>query len=77
MDSVQIATPTHLLDEVWKPKEEETTAFGWHFDSVPFVCVTMLSDCKGMVGGETAIKTGRGTQMKIRGPTMVSDSISP
>lgn len=44
------------------------SAFGWHTDSYPFVVVTMLSDCEGMVGGETAIRTGDGTPMKARGP---------
>jgi hypothetical protein len=32
----------------------------------------MLSDCTGMVGGETALRTGTGEIMKIRGPAMVS-----
>lgn len=35
--------------------EEYSSAFTWHFDSYPFVCVVMLSDCSGMRGGETAI----------------------
>lgn len=48
------------------------SAFGWHTDSFPFVCVTMLSDCTGMVGGETAMRTGNGDVMKVRGPVMVS-----
>ncbi|GAB7361493.1 hypothetical protein MBLNU230_g1549t1 [Neophaeotheca triangularis] len=46
------------------------SAFGWHTDSYPFVVVTMLSDCEGMVGGETAIRTGNGTPMKARGPRL-------
>ena len=53
----------------WKA-EEDKPAFAWHVDSYPFVCVTMLSDCTGMEGGETAIKTGNGDLMKARGPTM-------
>ncbi|KAK3651217.1 hypothetical protein LTR56_002075 [Elasticomyces elasticus] len=44
------------------------SAFGWHRDSYPFVVVTMLSDCEGMVGGETSIRTGSGEIMKARGP---------
>ena len=24
----------------------------WHFDSVPYVCITLLSDVENMVGGE-------------------------
>ncbi|KAK3111815.1 hypothetical protein LTR53_012541 [Teratosphaeriaceae sp. CCFEE 6253] len=48
------------------------SAFGWHRDSYPFVVVTMLSDCEGMVGGETAIRTGAGEVIKARGPALVS-----
>lgn len=51
--------------------EDDPPAFAWHFDSFPFVCVTMLSDCTGMVGGETAIRTPSGEIKKIRGPAMV------
>lgn len=47
------------------------SAVAWHYDSFPFVCVVMLSDCSEMVGGETAIKTPSGEIMKVRGPTMV------
>lgn len=47
------------------------SAFGWHTDSYPFVVVTMLSDCTGMVGGETRIRTGDGRPMAARGPQMV------
>lgn len=49
------------------------SAVAWHYDSFPFVCVVMLSDCSEMIGGETAIKTPSGEIMKVRGPTMVSD----
>ena len=45
---------------------------GWHTDSYPFVCVLMLSDCTEMIGGETALRTGNGEIMKVRGPGMVS-----
>lgn len=51
---------------------EDMAAFDWHFDSHPFVCVTMLSDCTGMVGGETALRTGCNDILKVRGPRMVS-----
>lgn len=56
-------------------KDEDQSAFAWHFDSVPFVCVTMLSDCTGMVGGETAVRTGPADVIKVRGPTQVCPSI--
>lgn len=51
--------------------KDEESAFAWHRDSYPFVCVTMLSDCTGMVGGETAMRMGNGEVMKVRGPSMV------
>ncbi|GMF68253.1 unnamed protein product [Aspergillus oryzae] len=50
-------------------------AFGWHIDSYAFVCVTMLSDCAGMIGGETVIRTGTGEVLKFRGPATVRDFI--
>lgn len=52
--------------------KSDTSAFAWHYDSFPFVCVTMLSDCTNMTGGETAIRTPSGDIKKIRGPAMVS-----
>ena len=42
---------------------------GWHTDAYPFVCVTMRSDCTAMVGGETALRTGSGEVLKVRGAT--------
>lgn len=51
--------------------EDALPAFAWHYDSFPFVCVAMLSDCQGMVGGETALRTASGDILKVRGPTMV------
>lgn len=56
-------------------EDDETPVVGWHRDSYPFVCVLMLSDCKNMVGGETALKTGSGEIMKVRGPEMVNTSL--
>ncbi|OJJ61489.1 hypothetical protein ASPSYDRAFT_131039 [Aspergillus sydowii CBS 593.65] len=50
--------------------DDDTPAFAWHYDSFPFVCVTMLSDCTEMVGGETAIKMPSGDVKKVRGPAM-------
>ncbi|OJJ44684.1 hypothetical protein ASPZODRAFT_144643 [Penicilliopsis zonata CBS 506.65] len=44
----------------------------WHTDSYPFVCVTMLSDCTNMIGGETALRCGNGEVVKVRGPQMGS-----
>lgn len=41
--------------------KDDTPVIGWHYDSYHFVCVTMLSDTTGMIGGETVFnnhKTG-------------------
>ena len=56
----------------WEDDDDATPIVGWHTDSYPFVCVTMLSDCTNMIGGETALRTGTGEIMKVRGPAMVS-----
>ena len=53
------------------PWEDEKPIVDWHTDSYPFVCVTMLSDCSNMIGGETALRTGRGDILKVRGPQKV------
>ncbi|KAJ5081571.1 hypothetical protein NUU61_009835 [Penicillium alfredii] len=61
---------TTIMQSEGTPVENDPPAFAWHYDSFPFVCVTMLSDCTGMVGGETAIRTPSGEILKIRGPAM-------
>ncbi|KAL4890901.1 hypothetical protein BDV59DRAFT_75232 [Aspergillus ambiguus] len=63
-------TTTHSFAKVGCRKVDRPVV-GWHTDSYPFVCVTMLSDCKGMVGGETALKRGDGGILNVRGPQMV------
>jgi hypothetical protein len=63
------AEPAQNGNKIYNDDEAPTVA--WHHDSFPFVCVTMLSDCTGMVGGETVLKTANGGVMKVRGPTMV------
>jgi len=52
------------------PWEDDKPIVDWHTDSYPFVCVTMLSDCTNMIGGETALRTGGGDILKVRGPQM-------
>ncbi|KAK4940479.1 hypothetical protein LTR10_019463 [Elasticomyces elasticus] len=52
------------------PFEDDRPILDWHTDSYPFVCVTMLSDCTNMIGGETALRKGDGEVMKVRGPGM-------
>lgn len=56
------------------PWEDDRPIVDWHTDSYPFVCVTMLSDCSTMIGGETALRTGTGDVLKVRGPQMASPS---
>jgi hypothetical protein len=53
-------------------EEDEEAIVGWHRDSYPFVCVLMMSDTTGMIGGETALRTGNGEIKKVRGPQKVS-----
>ncbi|VTT66887.1 unnamed protein product [Fusarium fujikuroi] len=53
-----------------KKGASDNVGFSWHYDSFPFVCVTMLSDCSDMEGGETAVLKGDGQVLKVRGPTM-------
>ncbi|KAM0544719.1 hypothetical protein ACHAPJ_011707 [Fusarium lateritium] len=45
------------------------SSVAWHYDSFPFVCVVMMSDCTGMVGGETAVRKPNGEIIKVRGPS--------
>ena len=52
-------------------EEDDEPIVGWHRDSYPFVCVLMMSDTMGMVGGETALRTGTGDIKKVRGPQKV------
>ena len=54
---------------------DDKLAIGWHTDSYTFVCVTILSDCAGMIGGETAIRTGTGEVLRFSGPATVRDFI--
>lgn len=76
---VSAASLERNLDEgiVDCPSEDDQPIVDWHTDSYPFVCVTMLSDCTNMVGGETALRTGDGKIMKVRAPQMVNASFSP
>lgn len=52
-------------------EDDEEAIVGWHRDSYPFVCVLMMSDTTGMIGGETALRTGTGEIKKVRGPQKV------
>jgi hypothetical protein len=63
-------------NSVFDDGDDEDAVVGWHRDSYPFVCVLMMSDTTGMVGGETALKTGTGAIKKVRGPTRVRNTSS-
>jgi hypothetical protein len=52
-------------------EDDDDSVVGWHRDSYPFVCVLMMSDTTGMIGGETALRTGTGDIKKVRGPQRV------
>ncbi|KIX95190.1 uncharacterized protein Z520_09106 [Fonsecaea multimorphosa CBS 102226] len=49
-------------------KEQLSSVRDWHVDSYPWVCVCMLSDPQGMVGGETGLEKGDGSVVKMLGP---------
>lgn len=57
--------PTQIVSVSEEEKEEASGDMGtltaWHNDSYPWVCVVMLSDPTGMVGGETALRKGDGS----------------
>lgn len=60
-----------VSDEVVEAADKANIT-AWHNDSYPWVCVCMLSDPTGMVGGETAMRKGDGEIMKVRGPQIGS-----
>ncbi|CAG8899784.1 unnamed protein product [Penicillium egyptiacum] len=49
----------------YDPLKDASAIIPWHYDSYPYVCVLMLSDTEGMIGGETYIKKGDGEVQKI------------
>jgi hypothetical protein len=55
--------------EMEKLKEEtkQTPVRDWHVDSYPWVCVCMLFEPEGMVGGETGLECGDGSMIKTKG----------
>ncbi|KAJ6120362.1 hypothetical protein N7523_004642 [Penicillium sp. IBT 18751x] len=55
-------------ERAYDPLKDETSIIPWHYDSYPYVCVLMLSETDGMVGGETYIKKGNGEAQKVEGP---------
>ncbi|KAL6364136.1 hypothetical protein LRP88_02052 [Fusarium phalaenopsidis] len=63
------ATPL-LPREIQKSSYDDIPIDSWHKDQVPVVCVVMLSDTRGMEGGETAVRTGNGSVVKVKSPTI-------
>ncbi|KAI2715019.1 hypothetical protein CBS147333_9025 [Penicillium roqueforti] len=57
-----------LEDRTYDPLKDASAIIPWHYDSYPYVCVLMLSDTEGMIGGETYIKKGDGEVQKVEGP---------
>ncbi|CAM1511850.1 Fc.00g093630.m01.CDS01 [Cosmosporella sp. VM-42] len=68
--NISINDQTSTEQNMGASDDDQMPAVAWHYDSFPFVCVTMLSDCTGMVGGETAVRLPNGDTMKVRGPAM-------
>lgn len=69
----EIPTPALSAEEVAKIPVgdfDNRLVDDWHIDSYQFVCVAMLSDASTMRGGETAIETGNGSIVKMRGAQM-------
>lgn len=63
--------PESASDEIIEPGEDlKGLVSSWHNDSYPWVCVLMLSDPVGMKGGETALRTGDGSIIKVPMPGM-------
>ncbi|KIW95499.1 uncharacterized protein Z519_04084 [Cladophialophora bantiana CBS 173.52] len=56
--------------ELKKSEYDNVPIDSWHKDQVPVVCVVMLSDTSAMQGGETAIRTGDGSIVKVKSPTI-------
>ncbi|KAJ5093547.1 hypothetical protein N7456_009408 [Penicillium angulare] len=72
--NISVSDGTKSAEAAKEAAEEQAnkdlSTFPWHYDSYPFVCVTMLSDCSEMAGGETAVKLSNGDIVKVRGPAM-------
>ncbi|KAH6984439.1 hypothetical protein BKA56DRAFT_517514 [Ilyonectria sp. MPI-CAGE-AT-0026] len=70
--NIAVQGPVKDGSEVEKTGDENLSVTKWHYDSYPFVCVVMMSDASEMMGGETALKSGTGEILKVRGPQMGS-----
>lgn len=73
---INMSAPADKSEVTKKCVNDDDAIVGWHRDSYPFVCVLMMSDTTGMVGGETALRTGSGEVRKVRGPSKVCAPMS-
>lgn len=56
--------------------KDNKPVIGWHYDSYHFVCVTMLSDTTGMIGGETVFNNYKTNELcRIPDPKKGSSTI--
>ncbi|KAJ9228278.1 hypothetical protein DTO271D3_5660 [Paecilomyces variotii] len=63
------APPQVTGDHTHMPEVKKAEALvPWHRDSHPFVCVVMLSDARYMIDGETELRKGDGTTIKVKSP---------
>lgn len=69
--NISVQDPLKDYKKEENQSDDDVPVTKWHYDSYPFVCVVMMSDASKMQGGETAIKTGSGEFVKVRGPQMV------
>ncbi|KAJ9617087.1 hypothetical protein H2200_000808 [Cladophialophora chaetospira] len=70
--NVSVQDSSENQQKLENQSENDIPVTKWHVDSYPFVCVVMMSDASQMTGGETAIRTGSGEIIKVRGPQMGS-----
>lgn len=56
------------LKEEQDKNDEIDAGVNWHYDSPPLVCVCMLSAPDNMIGGETGIRLGDESVLRIPGP---------
>ncbi|KIW99394.1 uncharacterized protein Z518_11382 [Rhinocladiella mackenziei CBS 650.93] len=68
--NVSVQDPGEDKGKVTNQSDDDIPITKWHNDSYPFVCVVMMSDASKMVGGETALRSGSGEILKVRGPQM-------
>ncbi|KAK6386159.1 hypothetical protein LTS17_001734 [Exophiala oligosperma] len=68
--NISVQDPLKDYKKQENQSDDDVPVTKWHYDSYPFVCVVMMSDASQMQGGETAIRTGSGEFVRVRGPQM-------